>query len=244
MTILDSRLFSSPIAHRGLHNEELPENSLGAFENAVKNGFPIELDIQCISDGTVVVFHDYKLSRVTGLDGYVGTLTAERLNEVHLGGTEYTLPTLEQVLETVNGQTPLLIEIKNEGKVGGLEKRAYDMLKGYKGEYAVQSFNPYCLAYFKENAPEVMRGQLSTFFKKEDLSGFFKRYFLKRMKLNKTVSCPDFVSYDINYLPNKYVTKTGLPTLAWTVQSQNQADKAAAVCDNIIFERFIPDSVK
>ena len=56
MSILDSWLFSKPIAHRGLHTDDLPENSIGAFENAVEKGFPIELDIQCINDGSVVVF--------------------------------------------------------------------------------------------------------------------------------------------------------------------------------------------
>lgn len=242
MSILDSWLFQTPIAHRGLHNDEFPENSLGAFENAVRNGYPIELDVQCINDGTVVVFHDFKLSRITGRDGYVGTLNRDQLQDVHLNGTEYTLPTFEQVLNTVNGKTPILIEIKNEGKVGSLEKKTYDMLKGYGGDYAVQSFNPYSVEYFKDNAPQVPRGQLSTFFKKDNLSGFFKRWFLTRMKLNKSVSCPDFVSYCVEYLPNKYVTKAALPTLAWTVQSQNQADKAMQFCDNIIFEKFIPDN--
>lgn len=244
MSILDSWLFKTPIAHRGLHDAQFPENSLGAFENAVKNGFPIELDVHIINDGTVVVFHDSKLSRVTGLDGYVGTLDKQQLKEVHLCKTEYTIPSFEEVLQLVNGKTPILIEIKNEGKIGSLEKKTLEILKSYNGDYAVQSFNPYSLEYFKQTAPEIMRGQLSTFFKKDELNGFFKRYVLTRMKLNKSVSFPDFVSYNVEYLPNKYVTKSALPTLAWTIQNQCQADKAEPFCDNIIFEKFLPGKAK
>ena len=104
MSILDSWLCTTPIAHRGLHNEVLPENSTGAFENAIEHGFPIELDVRTIGDGSVVVFHDGKLSRMSGLDGYVSTLEPEKLGDVHLSGTEYTIPTFEHVLEIVNGK--------------------------------------------------------------------------------------------------------------------------------------------
>ena len=41
----DHWLLMRPIAHRGLHNNEYPENSLAAFWNAVKNDRPIELDV-------------------------------------------------------------------------------------------------------------------------------------------------------------------------------------------------------
>ena len=40
MNIKDSWLCKIPIAHRGLHNDEIPENSLAAFENAAKKDYP------------------------------------------------------------------------------------------------------------------------------------------------------------------------------------------------------------
>ena len=58
-------------AHRGLHNKNIPENSLRAFEKAVERGLGIELDIQLSKDGQVVVFHDFTLNRVAGVDGKV-----------------------------------------------------------------------------------------------------------------------------------------------------------------------------
>lgn len=238
MDIKKSWLFSRPIAHRGLHGIDAPENSLAAFGKAIDAGFPIEIDVRPIDDGTVVVFHDDKLTRMTDLDGYVCNMTRSDLEKVRLRNSDERIPTFKEVLEFVNGRTPLLIEIKNDSTVGQLERDTLELLSSYKGEYAVQSFNPYSMEFFKKNAPQIPRGQLSCFFDKKDL-GFFKRFVLKRLKMNK-VSSPDFISYNHANLPNKYVTKTKLPTLAWTVRSNAEMEKCLPYCDNIIFENFIP----
>lgn len=238
MDIKKSWLFSRPIAHRGLHGIDAPENSLAAFGKAIEAGFPIEIDVRPIDDGTVVVFHDDKLTRMTDLDGYVCNMTRSDLEKVRLRNSDERIPTFKEVLEFVDGRTPLLIEIKNDSTVGQLERDTLELLSSYKGEYAVQSFNPYSMEFFKKNAPQIPRGRLSCFFDKKDL-GFFKRFVLKRLKMNK-VSSPDFISYNHANLPNKYVTKTKLPTLAWTVRSNAEMEKCLPYCDNIIFENFIP----
>ena len=238
MDIKKSWLFSRPIAHRGLHGIDAPENSLAAFGKAIEAGFPIEIDVRPIDDGTVVVFHDDKLTRMTDLNGYVCNMTKSDLEKVRLRNSDERIPTFKEVLEFVDGRTPLLIEIKNDSTVGQLERDTLELLSSYKGEYAVQSFNPYSMEFFKKNAPQIPRGQLSCFFDKKDL-GFFKRFVLKRLKMNK-VSSPDFISYNHANLPNKYVTKTKLPTLAWTVRSNAEMEKCLPYCDNIIFENFIP----
>lgn len=57
------------IAHRGIHNinKGIPENSLLAFEKAIKNNYIIELDLHILKDRNVVVFHDDNLERMTGI---------------------------------------------------------------------------------------------------------------------------------------------------------------------------------
>ena len=48
---MDKNIFSNFfIAHRGLHNEIFPENSLSAFQNALKHNFSIELDVYILKD--------------------------------------------------------------------------------------------------------------------------------------------------------------------------------------------------
>lgn len=239
MDIFKSWLVERCIAHRGLHNDEFPENSLGAFQNAINNGYPIELDVHIISDGTLVVFHDDSLSRMTGKDGYLKNLTKSDLENYHLADTEYTIPTFEDVLTLIDGKVPLLIEIKNTNKVGALETKLLEMLRAYKGEYAIESFNPYVLEWFKNNAPDILRGQLAGFFKGEKLA-FIKRFALKRMVLNK-IAKPDFIAYEASRLPNRFVRKyKSLPLIAWTVRSQKEYMKVVQYCDNVIFENFEP----
>lgn len=226
------------IAHRGFHDIENPENTIGAFSRAIEKGYAIELDVQMLSDGTVVVIHDNKLSRLCGVDKYLSNCTLEDLHNLYILDTKWQIPTLKQVLEFVNGKTPLLIEIKNTLKVGELESAVYELLKEYTGEFAIQSFNPFSLQWFKENAPNILRGQLSSFFKNEDLS-FIKKTLLKKLRLNK-ISSPHFISYNADNLPNRYCNKCNLPILAWTVRSQEEYMKVVKFVDNIIFEDFEP----
>ena len=238
MQATNNFLFDKYIAHRGFHNEENPENTIGAFERAINNNYAIELDVQLLKDGTVVVVHDNKLSRLCGVDKYVSNLNLEDIQNLNVLNSKYQIPTLKQVLEFVNGRTPLLIEIKNTLKVGELESKVWEILKNYNGEYAIQSFNPFSLEWFKKNAPNVLRGQLASFFKNEDLS-FIKKVLLKKLRLNK-LSCPHFISYNAEDLPNRYCNKSNLPVLAWTIRNQEDYLKVIKFTDNIIFEGFEP----
>lgn len=240
MDIFNSWLVTKYIAHRGLHNDTIPENSFAAMQNAIDHDYAIEIDLHPIEDGTPVLFHDETLNRLTGEDGYIKKVeNVEQLKKLRLLNTNETIPTLKEALEFVNGQVPLLIEIKDYNMTGTFEKAIYEILKDYKGEYAVMSFNPYSVKWFKINAPEVVRGLLSCYFKGEKLNSALK-FALKRMLLKK-VADPQFIAYKWNELPNKHVNKVKhLPLLAWPVPSQQEYMKVAKHCDNIIFEYFEP----
>ena len=242
MDIYKSWLVKKFIAHRGFHNNfDAPENTLKAFENAIKKDYVIELDVRIIKDGTIVVFHDDELKRLTGKNGKADELTKEDLKEIKILSSNQHIPTFEEVLKLVNGQVPLLIEIKNYKKDGILEKELINILKDYKGEFAVQSFNPFSLEYFKKYYPSVLRGQLSSYFKNEKNLSFVTKFVLKRMLLNKSKSNPHFVSYDVQNMPNKYTKKLSIPVLVWTVKNQKQYENVSKYCDNIIFEGFEPE---
>ena len=234
------------IAHKGLFDHQTPENSLSAFQKAVDNNYIIECDVRLISDGTVVVFHDEQLSRMTNRDGYVKNLTKESLVDYKLLDSEECIPTLEQVLELVDGKVGILIDLKDtQIRVGQLEKAVCKLIRHYKGDVAVQSFNPLSLEWFAKHSPNVFRGQISSFFKGDEYKGisFIRKYLLKRLKFNKR-SKPNFISYDINDLPNRFVKKySDLPLIGWTVTSQEQYRKSFNDVDNIIFEGFEPKIV-
>ena len=234
-----SWLFNKPVAHRGLHNEKFPENSLGAFQNAVDNGFPIETDIHLSIDGELVVFHDDSLKRMTGDERTVEDVMLAELMSFKLQNSQYYIPSFDELLQLVGGKVPLLIEIKNSGRVGALEQKLIDTLSSYDGEFAIQSFNPYSLSYIKKRAPKFVLGLLACSFKDEKLA-FYKKFILKRLFLLKK-SGAKFINYDIKELPSKRVSKTGLPVLCWTARSQADFVASKSLARNIVFENFIPE---
>lgn len=246
MDLFKSWLVETPIAHRGLHDKNAPENSLAAFAKAIEKGFACEFDVHLLADNTVAVFHDEGLSRMTGNDGYLKYLSKNDLKALKLKDSKECIPTLEEVLSLIDGQVPILIEIKNQHKVGKLEQRVIDILKKYKGEFAVMSFNPYSVAYFKKHAPNFVRGQLSGSFKgemaKNSKTSKITRFVLRRMLLNKRVSEPNFIAYEDGALPNRFVNKyKNLPLLAWPVSSKKDYLRVVKFCDNVIFENFEPE---
>lgn len=236
--IFDCFLTNKLFAHRGLWDKDHPENSLGAFKDAIENGYGIELDVNPIEDGTPVVFHDSKLSRMTGKDGYIQNLSHEEFNDIKLVGSEEKIPTLEEVLKLVHGKVPLLIEIKSQDKVGDLERKVLELLRNYKGEFAIQSFNPYTLNWFYKHAPKIWRGQLASYFKGTKL-GLFKKAVLRRLGMKK-ITHHDFVNYDISNLPNRFTKKLDVPLLTWTINNQEEYLKAIQYADNVVFQGFEP----
>ena len=234
-----------PIAHRGYHNNgSIPENSLAAVEAAIAPGYAAEIDIHLLKDGNIAVFHDDTLDRMTGITGNITDQTAESLKALRLGNTEHHIPLIEEVLASVNGAVPLVIEIKSKGKasVGSLETVLAQKLTDYSGEYAIQSFNPYTLAWFKQHLPDTPRGQLSGNFKGEDLA-WTKKALLSNLLLN-SMSQPAYIGYDLQALPHiaPFLANRlfGIPIVAWTIRNQADYEQAKRVADNIIFELIVP----
>jgi glycerophosphoryl diester phosphodiesterase len=233
----------TPIAHRGLHTKDIPENSLSAFENALKNNYAIELDVQFTKDKEVVVFHDENLKRMTNDTRNIEDVNYDELKNLRLGNTNEIIPTLEEVLELVDSKVAILIEIKDCKDYIELSEKTYEILKGYEGNYAIQSFNPFILEWYKNNASEVVRGQLSgTFTEGSESLNSFEKFALKNMLLNFK-SKPNYIGYDLEGIPKsklESLRKKGVPIIVWTVKNKEDMEKAYKYSDNITFENFLP----
>ncbi len=228
------------VAHRGLHDENLPENSIAAFKAAVEQGYPIEIDLHLTCDGEVVVFHDKTLNRMCGCDGEVAKLTLDDLKSKRLKDSQETIPTLRECLEAVNGKVPLLIEYKMEnGNTGALCKTADEILSKYQGSYLIQSFFPQVLAWYKKNRKNVCRGQLASHFRKQ---GFAK--WLSGNLLLNFLGRPDFVSYKHSDKSNpmlKFVIWLGASPVGWTYRTKKELKTNGEAFKTWIFESLTPD---
>lgn len=238
-----SWIIETPIAHRGLDNGSIPENSMAAFRNAIEKGYTIELDVQFTKDKELIVFHDDDLSRLTNDNRKVKDVNYQELKNLKLENTDEKIPTLKEVVEMVDNQVPLIIEIKDGEDIIGLSEKTYNIMKNYKGRYAIQSFNPFILEWFKNNASEVIRGQLSGTFREDAESlKFYEKFVLKNLLLNFK-SKPNFIAYEldgVNNLSVKLLKGRNYPIISWTIENEEDMKKAYESTDNIIFDNILP----
>jgi glycerophosphoryl diester phosphodiesterase len=222
-------------AHRGLHGQGVPENSLAAASAAIAAGLGVECDIQRSSDNWPIVFHDWDLLRLTGTEGLTEGRTALELRELRYLDSDHAPATLTDLLGLVDGQVPLLIELKS--------KRGYDVeascvrvrecLADYHGDHAVMSFDPRVARWFRRNAADITCGLVM----REDEHGYTQKRWQRRLAL--AIAKPDFLAYHIAALPSPWVADLraeGLPVLTWTVNSPTTRERALVHADALISE--------
>ena len=218
-------LFSKPFAHRGLHDRRAcPENSMAAFSAAIEHGYSIDLDVRPLADLSAAVFHDDRLERLTGQPGVVEQTSRRKIKQFQLFGTEERIPYLEEVLELVDGAVAMLVEIKNFSLVGEFEQRVRDQLVDYDGEFAIQSFNPKSIAWFRNNEPAFTRGLLCL-----EFNSISPRW------LDECE--PHYIGCEWDRLP---ADPLGFPILAGTVRSESELAHVRMRAEGIVFEEFLP----
>lgn len=226
-----------PIAHRGLHKGfEIPENSLFAFKRAMDNNYAIELDVRLTKDEKVIVFHDKNLIRLCADRRKIGNQNYNAIKDIKLYNSNETIPLLMDVLNLIDGKVPLIIEIKNYGKIGLLEELLVKQLEEYMGEYAICSFNHHVIDWFRKKHPLILRGLIYGDIKKFKIK-FYKSTFLYRFFKVK----PHFVSLDYKLLDTlipMFCRRSLIPIVSWTIDSKKKRRKAIKIVDNIIFENI------
>lgn len=232
-------LKDTPIAHRGLHDAKRDENSLGAFANAVANGYAIELDVRLTGDGVPVVIHDNNLRRMAGVNEVVSRATLADLKKLRLSKSGEEIPTLSEALSQIRGQVPVLVEVKDFGIPGKLEAAMLRVLDGYTGQYAFQSFNPLVCRWLKERAGDIPVGLLLADIPLLRWKG------AKNLKDNllSAICSPEFISYNLRDMNSEmavtYRTHR-ITVIGWGVRKDLLDDTGYLdYVDNLIFD--LPD---
>lgn len=233
--------YGKNFAHRGLYQkgQSIPENSLPAFARAVEKGYGMELDVQLSRDGMVVVFHDDTLDRVCGVAKRVDELDYAELQALRLCGTNEKIPLFDEVLATVAGKTPMIVELKTGPRNEELCKKTLAALRGYAGEYCIESFDPTIVAWFRKHAPDIYRGQLAQppkHYRKHGKSALVS-FLLGTTALN-VIARPNFIAYRIGRktLGVHLAELLGATRVAWT----SRDDSTEKRFDVVIFEHYLP----
>ncbi|MCL2425366.1 MAG: glycerophosphodiester phosphodiesterase [Oscillospiraceae bacterium] len=230
-------------AHRGLHTEDqkVPENSIESFVAAKDGNYGIEIDVQLSKDGKVVVFHDDDLKRVCGIDANVNSKNWNELSRIPLFNTDQHIPLLSEVLDIIDDM-PVIVELKSAGANNAMLCEETFKLLSEKGKnFCIESFDPRVGAWFKKNAPDVLRGQLSSsprLFK--GISIVFAT--LLGNLLTNFISRPHFIAYSNSTRPLIarlcYIFKPMKVT--WTIIPGHNIEKCERQNDTVIFEYYKP----
>ena len=233
-------------AHRGLYDNEhgIPENSMAAFRRAVDKGYGIELDVHLTADNQLVVFHDDTLTRMCGMNKKISSFLYSDLMQLRLLGTEEGIPLFKDVLELIDGKVPLIIELKVDGSNQNLLcPLVWQLLSRYKGDYCIESFHPFVLQWFKRHEPQVVRGQLSCNFFKENPHCDIVLFLMSNLMTN-FFTHPDFIAYKYLDLDNPAVIYNRklfhIMTVVWTIPGKPTYDRFKKKVDVMIFEGFEP----
>jgi glycerophosphoryl diester phosphodiesterase len=234
-----SWLLGRPVAHRGLHSAGIPENSLAACREAIRHGYTVELDVRRTRDDVLVVFHDANLLRMTGQDRFVADCTFADLEGASLSGTDERIPALQTFLGTAGGRTGLLIEVKPHGTPGMTEVMLARMLDGYEGPFAIASFDPFVLRWFRKNRPAWTRVQITGRLERHAVGRI--RRFLVKNHIVLLISRPDALACEVSNLGlwTRFIAWLFcVPLIAWTVRDPATARALEGSVATIIFEGF------
>ena len=214
-------LKSNLIAHRGVHNLSIPENTLPAFYKCVDKKYIIELDIHILTDNTIVVYHDYNLKRLIGVNKIIESLSYAQLSKIKIKN-KYVIPTLKQVMHIVDGQVPILIEVKDMNNNSKFEEELVKILDNYKGKFAIQSMNPHVIDWFYKNRKDYVIGLIIL----NELNYKLVKKYQRKI---------DFISINKKQLP----FKTNKLVLGWTIKKESEYEKYKKICDNLICENIL-----
>ncbi len=248
---LPNSFLHAPIAHRGYHNcngcfegGKGPENSRCSITHAIQNGLGIEIDVRFTKDFIPLVIHDDYLKRLCGVNKYLSNTNYSELKLLKLDNNE-NLPTLEEMLSIIDGNTPVLIEFKKLNKTQDLfniKKELYPLLNYYSGPLAIISFDMKLILHLSKRLPNINKGLVSEKF--DHYSKTFSSNIEKRVtEFQMQKSGISFVSLKYTNLTKEfydYNNKKNRKVLTWTIKSELAAKKIRGLCDNITFEGFEP----
>ncbi|MBR0163277.1 MAG: glycerophosphodiester phosphodiesterase [Lachnospiraceae bacterium] len=223
-----------------------PVSDMLSSERLVRHGAETTDSAECPAQWSEAESMQHRGRQPQIVPGRIRDYTRNELqSRFQLLDTNERIPSFEDFLALVDGRVPLIIEIKEESTAMTVCPLVDAVLRDYKGTYCIESFNPLAVKWYKKNRPEVIRGQLSDAFHKDDPTKYKRPvyFFLTHLLFNFLVK-PDFIAYHHKYAhePSRMLCRSLYQALsvAWTIRSREQLEKNRAKFDLFIFDSFDP----
>jgi glycerophosphoryl diester phosphodiesterase len=127
------------LAHRGL-SAHYPENTEIAFVKAIEGGAKaIECDVHQVGE-QFVIFHDYRLERLTNKHGLLASQTLDDLAALRVS-EEHSVLSLAQLFEVVNQAIIVNLEIKSLNDTDAFIEQLVQSTQNHPAQIVLSSFN-------------------------------------------------------------------------------------------------------
>ena len=223
------------IAHRGVHNSEIIENTIPAFSLAISKNTPIELDVNILKDGNIVVYHDSNLNRLMNIDQDISEYNYSDLKKLVFPNTDIHIPLFSEVLELVNGKVLVVVEIKKSKTFSCSDycKRIVSILEKYSGNFIIKSFDIKIVKWFLKNT-NYITGLLITK-RKNNYNDMFVNSNFGISLIN-----PDFISVSTKIMNSRVIQnfRKKHPVLIWTIKNKETLNSSLEYGDSFIVDDY------
>lgn len=222
------------IGHRGAKGY-VTENTIASVNKALELKVDgIEIDVHLCKSGELVVFHDFTLDRLTNGTGEVSSYTLKELQELKVE-QEHKIPTLQEVLNTINKKCLLNIELKGKNTAS----KTVELIESYiqKQQW---NYSNFIVSSFQHKELTVMYNLNS----KIPLGVLTKANLEEAITFAKTIETkilhPNFALLSENNVKN--AQKNGYIINTWTVNTPKAIARMKKYNVNAIISDF-PDRV-
>ena len=231
--LLNSQESILNIGHRGAKGH-IAENTIASIHKAIELGADgIEIDVFLCKSGEIVLFHDKTLEKLTNGDGNIEDKNLEELRKLKVLNSSYSIPTLEEVLKSIDKDVFLNIELKGRNTAEGSLSLIKKYVKRNKIEFNNILFSSFNWEELKDLRSLSDKVQLALITEQDPLLAIDYALKLKAVAIN-----PNYK--DLNEQIISKINKKGLKIYTWTVNSKIQIDRLKVLNVNGIITDF-PD---
>jgi glycerophosphoryl diester phosphodiesterase len=221
------------IGHRGAKGH-IAENTIASIRKAIELGADgIEIDVFLCKSGEIVLFHDKTLEKLTNGYGNIEDKNLEELRKLKVLNSSYSIPTLEEVLKSIDKDIFLNIELKGRNTAQG----SLDLIRKYIRKNKIELNNILFSSFNWEELKDLRslsdKVQLALITEEDPLLAIDFAIQLNAVAIN-----PNYK--DLNKKNISKINEKGLKIYTWTVNSKIQIDRLKALNVNGIITDY-PD---
>ena len=231
--LLNSQESILNIGHRGAKGH-IAENTIASIHKAIELGADgIEIDVFLCKSGEIVLFHDKTLEKLTNGEGNIEDKNLDELRKLKVLNSRHSIPTLEEVLKSIDKDVFLNIELKGRNTAQG----SLDLIRKYIRKNKIELNNILFSSFNWEELKDLRslsdKVQLALITEQDPLLAIDYAFKLKAVAINPNYK--DLTEQNISKINEK-----GLKIYTWTVNSKIEIDKLKTLNVNGIITDF-PD---